>query len=33
MRLGLDVDLAAGLEIEDACWRGTAFRGWFLYTS
>lgn len=25
MRLGLDVDLAAGLEIEDACWRATAF--------
>ncbi len=27
MRLGLDVDLAAGLEIEDACWRATAFSG------
>jgi len=25
MRLGLDVDLAAGLEIEDGCWRATAF--------
>lgn len=25
MRLGSDVDLAAGLEIEDACWRATAF--------
>lgn len=25
MRLGLDVDLASGLEIEDACWRTTAF--------
>jgi enoyl-CoA hydratase/carnithine racemase len=27
MRLGLDVPLAAGLEIEDACWRVTAFSG------
>ena len=27
MRLGLDVDLASGLEIEDACWRATAFSG------
>lgn len=27
MRLGLDVDLASGLEIEDACWRTTAFSG------
>lgn len=27
MRLGLDVPLAAGLEIEDACWRATAFSG------
>lgn len=27
MRLGFDVDLAAGLEIEDACWRATAFSG------
>ncbi len=27
MRLGLEVDLAAGLEIEDACWRATAFSG------
>ncbi|GAA1989191.1 enoyl-CoA hydratase-related protein [Terrabacter lapilli] len=27
MRLGADVDLAAGLEIEDACWRATAFSG------
>lgn len=25
MRLGADVDLEAGLEIEDACWRATAF--------
>jgi len=25
MRLGGDVDLAAGLEVEDACWRATAF--------
>lgn len=25
MRLGLDVDLATGLEVEDACWRATAF--------
>src|SRR5680860_252443 len=25
MRLGLDVDLASGLEIEDGCWRATAF--------
>lgn len=27
MRLGGDTDLAAGLEIEDACWRATAFSG------
>ncbi|MDF8262992.1 enoyl-CoA hydratase/isomerase family protein [Luteipulveratus flavus] len=27
MRLGHDVSLAAGLEIEDACWRATAFSG------
>ena len=27
MRLGSDVDLAAGLEIEDGCWRATAFSG------
>jgi enoyl-CoA hydratase/carnithine racemase len=27
MRLGGDVDLAAGLEVEDACWRATAFSG------
>lgn len=25
MRLGFDVDLATGLEVEDACWRATAF--------
>ncbi len=25
MRLGSGVDLAAGLEVEDACWRATAF--------
>jgi enoyl-CoA hydratase/carnithine racemase len=25
MRLGADVDLATGLEVEDACWRATAF--------
>ena len=25
MRLGADADLHAGLEIEDACWRATAF--------
>ena len=25
MRLGLDADLATGLEVEDACWRATAF--------
>ncbi|GAB76763.1 short chain enoyl-CoA hydratase [Austwickia chelonae] len=25
MRLGADVDLRSGLEIEDACWRATAF--------
>lgn len=25
MRLGMGTDLAAGLEIEDACWRATAF--------
>ncbi|MDN5790329.1 MAG: enoyl-CoA hydratase-related protein [Micrococcales bacterium] len=27
MRLGADVDLSAGLEIEDGCWRATAFSG------
>ena len=27
MRLGADVDLSSGLEIEDACWRATAFSG------
>lgn len=27
MRLGLDVDLQTGLEVEDACWRATAFSG------
>lgn len=27
MRLGMGTDLAAGLEIEDACWRATAFSG------
>lgn len=27
MRLGQNTDLAAGLEIEDACWRATAFSG------
>ncbi len=27
MRLGMDVDLASGLEIEDNCWRQTAFSG------
>jgi enoyl-CoA hydratase/carnithine racemase len=27
MRLGSDVDLATGLEVEDACWRATAFSG------
>ena len=27
MRLGLDVPLAAGLEVEDAGWRATAFSG------
>ena len=27
MRLGMDVDLATGLEVEDACWRATAFYG------
>lgn len=25
MRLGSDIDLAAGLEVEDGCWRATAF--------
>src|SRR5665811_139374 len=25
MRLGADVDLATGLEVEDGCWRATAF--------
>lgn len=25
MRLGSDVDLATGLQVEDACWRATAF--------
>lgn len=27
MRLGMGTDLAAGLEIEDGCWRATAFSG------
>jgi enoyl-CoA hydratase/carnithine racemase len=27
MRLGADVGLDAGLEIEDGCWRATAFSG------
>lgn len=27
MRLGSEVDLATGLEVEDACWRATAFSG------
>ncbi|HEX2704196.1 MAG TPA: enoyl-CoA hydratase-related protein, partial [Candidatus Lustribacter sp.] len=27
MRLGFDVDLATGLEVEDSCWRATAFSG------
>jgi len=27
MRLGSDVDLAAGLEVEDGCWRATALSG------
>jgi enoyl-CoA hydratase/carnithine racemase len=27
MRLGSDVDLTTGLEVEDACWRATAFSG------
>ena len=27
LRLGAEVDLRAGLEIEDACWRATAFSG------
>ena len=27
MRLGSDADLATGLEVEDACWRATAFSG------
>ncbi len=27
MRLGFDVDLATGLEVEDGCWRATAFSG------
>ncbi|MCU1536266.1 MAG: short chain enoyl-CoA hydratase [Humibacillus sp.] len=27
LRLGADVDLATGLEVEDACWRATAFSG------
>ncbi len=27
MRLGMGTDLASGLEIEDACWRATAFSG------
>jgi enoyl-CoA hydratase/carnithine racemase len=27
MRLGADVELATGLEVEDACWRATAFSG------
>ena len=25
MRLGADVDLQTGLQVEDACWRATAF--------
>jgi hypothetical protein len=27
MRLGAGVDLAAGLDLEDAAWRATAFSG------
>jgi enoyl-CoA hydratase/carnithine racemase len=27
MRIGLDLPLAAGLEVEDARWRATAFSG------
>ncbi len=27
LRFGADVDLATGLEVEDACWRATAFSG------
>jgi enoyl-CoA hydratase/carnithine racemase len=27
MRLGSDMDLVAGLEVEDGCWRATAFSG------
>lgn len=27
MRFGSDVDLATGLEVEDSCWRATAFSG------
>ena len=27
MRLGADVDLATGLEVEDGAWRATAFSG------
>ena len=27
MRLGFDTDLAAGLDVEDECWRATAFSG------
>ena len=27
MRLGSDVDLATGVEVEDGCWRATAFSG------
>ncbi len=27
MRLGADVDLATGLEVEDGCWRAAAFSG------
>jgi len=27
MRLGSDVDLPAGLEVEDGCWRATALSG------
>ncbi|SNC71430.1 short chain enoyl-CoA hydratase [Kytococcus aerolatus] len=27
MRLGSDVDLRTGLQVEDACWRATAFSG------
>ena len=27
MRLGSDVDRRTGLQVEDACWRATAFSG------